>query len=199
MASKIFKWGITAACLAFAAPVHAGWKLVPKANPVTLGSMKITPTTDWNRASAKPGKQGAAWTHDGFELNELNIFAAVPSGQSIYRERDAKRNPMPKFSGTMFLLDLADLFERSFRASRDITEFAIEETTPAKLGGQPAVHIRYVYTLPNDELLRKGEARLSVVKEALYSINFQAPALHYFDAGIGEARAIMDSASLSGK
>lgn len=197
MIRKIIGAGVAVTCLAMGAPASAGWKLLPQSQPVSLGKLAVTPLNDWNRGSAKPGAQGMAWTQDGFELNELDVFASVPTGQSIYKERNSKRNPMPKFDKSMLLLDLADLFERSFRAGRDVTDFTIVETVPAKLGGRDAVHIRYEYSLPGDQLSRKGEARLAVVGGALYVISFQAPALHYFDAGIVEARSIMDSARLA--
>ena len=59
----------------------------------------VTPQTDWNQASGRPGKQGRAWTKDGFNLNGLEFFAGVPDGQPLYRERNKKQNPMPRFSG----------------------------------------------------------------------------------------------------
>jgi hypothetical protein len=186
-------------CLGAAAPALAGWTLVPKAAPVRLGLLTVTPLTDWNRASAKPGQNATAWTQDGMELNEFDIFAGVPAGQSLYRERNAKRDPMPRFDKTMALLDLSDLFERSFRAGRDVTDFTMKQVAPAKLGGQSAVHLRYSFSVPGDDLAREGEARLAIVDGALYLINYQAPALHYFGAGIPEARAMMDSAMLEHK
>src|SRR5258706_16221357 len=88
---------LSLAAIAFATPAIAGWKLMPSQHSVNLGGIAVTPSSDWNQASARPGKQSVAWTHDGFDLNALEFFAAVPSGQPLYRERDRKRNPMPKF------------------------------------------------------------------------------------------------------
>lgn len=182
--------------VACAAPATAGWKVVPAHAPAQVGTMAVVPLTDWNRASAGPSKLGQIWTHDGFGLNGLELFAAVPAGQSLYKERDAKRNPMPKFAAGMLLPDLTDLFERSFRAQYALTDFTIEQSTPATLGGVKGISIRYRYSLPDDELSRSGEARLAIANGKLYVVNYYAPSLHYFDAGLAEAHAIMDSAKL---
>lgn len=184
------------ACLAvtLASPAIAGWKLLEAQKPVQVGTMTVTPTTDWNQASARPGKQGVAWTQDGFGLNGLEFFAAVPTGQPLYRERSAKQNPMPRYDSTMLLPDLADFFERSFRAQNDVTDFVVEGGEPATFGGHKGIIVRYRYSLPNDTLKRRGVARLAVVDKQLFVGNFYGPELHYFPTGLPQAEAIMDGA-----
>ena len=185
---------IVSALIAAVSPASAGWKLVPANAPVQVGTMTVTPATDWNQASARPGKQGAAWTQDGFGLNGLELFAAVPSGQPLYRERSAKQNPMPKYDNGMLLPDLADFFERSFRVQNALTDFVVEDVTPAKLGGHAGIAVRYRYSMANDGLKRRGVARLAVVDKQLFVGNFYAPELHYYAAGLPQAEAMMDSA-----
>jgi hypothetical protein len=175
-------------------PVSAGWKLVPAQKAVDLTGFKVTPTSDWNQASARPGKQGRAWTHDGFGLNMVEFFAGVPSGQPIYRERNRKRNPMPKFDKSMLLPDLADLFERSFRVNNQLSDFTALQSEPASFGAHRGLRLSYRYTLPNDELVRLGEARMAVVKGRFYLANYHAPELHYFSSGLAEAQVMMDTA-----
>jgi hypothetical protein len=178
---------------AVASPAVAGWKLMPAKQPVAVDSLKVTPENDWNQSSARPGKQGRTWTRDGFELNAIEFFAAIPSGQPIYRERDKKRNPMPKFDSGLLLPELADFFEKSFRAQNQLSDYTLIESSPATLNGAKGLRVRYRYTLPNDELTRLGEARLAVVKGKLYVANFYAPKLHYFDSHLPEANNIMDT------
>lgn len=182
------------ACAVMATPALAGWKLMPAGKSADLTGIVVTPQQDWNQASARPGKQGRAWTRDGFALNGLEFFAAVPSGQPLYRERSKKRNPMPKFDKAMLLPDLADFFERSLRVNYSVSDFAVLDSGPASLGGHSGLRLRYRYTLANDELVRLGEARLAVVKGKLYAANYYAPELHYFPATLGEATAMMDGA-----
>lgn len=177
-----------------ATPSLAGWKLMAKGKPADLPGIVVTPQSDWNQWSTRPGKEGRAWTRDGFNLNGLEMFAAVPSGKPLYREYNKKRNPMPKFDSTMLLPELADFFERSFRVRHQLSDFTVQETEPTMFGGNRGLRVHYRYTLPNDELVRLGEVRLAVVNKKLYVANFYAPQLHYFPAGLAEANAIMDSA-----
>ncbi|MDB5724085.1 MAG: hypothetical protein JWQ16_839 [Novosphingobium sp.] len=181
-----------AACCA--TPAQAGWKLIPAQRQAAVGAILVSPSSDWNQASARPGPQGLDWTHDGFDLNHFELFAGVPSGQSLYKERNRKLNPMPKFDSTILLPDLADFFERSFRVQNHISDYIVDETRPVAFGEHAGLMVRYHYSLPNDELVRQGLVRLAVVKGKLFVANFHAPQLHYFGAGLAEAQEIMDSA-----
>lgn len=183
-----------ASALIAAGPAFAGWKLLPALKPVAIGAMTITPQTDWNRASQRPGKQGDAWTHDGLSLNAFEFFAGVPAGTPLYKEYDRKNNPLPKFDQAMLLPDYAEFYERSFRTAKGISDFTIIETAPAKLGNHAGIVMRFRYSEPNDELQRLGIVRVTVVGGKLYCAVFRAPALHYFNAGLPEALAMMDSA-----
>lgn len=185
--------GLSVIALVAASPSYAGWKLIVAGTPQTAGGMTIIPQHDWSRGD-RIGKQGFTWTQDGPSLNALEVFTAIPAGSPLYRERSKKRDPMPRFEANLLLPELVDFFERSFRGGVRPAEFAVERTSPTSLGGKPAVRVRYRYVMPNDELERRGEARLAVSKGALYVVNFHAPSLHYFDAGIVEANAMMDGA-----
>ena len=175
----------------WSAPASAGWKLMSGNQVAKVDSLSVTPQSDWNQGG-RPGQQARVWTQDGVGLNAIEFFSAVPDGGSMYKERDKKNNPMPKFDSKLLLPELADFFERSFRAQNQVSDFTIRESTPADIGGRKGLAIRYRYTLPNDELTRLGEARLAVVDGKLYVANFYAPQLHYFGAGLPEARAMME-------
>jgi hypothetical protein len=180
--------------LAQPGPAWAGWKLIPARQPVALADMTVTPQSDWNQANARPGERAEAWTHDGFGLNGLELFAGVADGQPLYRERNAKQNPMPKFTAGLLLPELADFFERSFRAQNRLSDFTVVESGPVTFGGHRGLRVRYRYALPNDELVREGEARMAVVGGKLYVANYYAPQVHYFPDGLSEAKVIMDGA-----
>ena len=98
---------------------------------------------------------------------------------------------MPKFDPAMLLPELADFFERSFRAQNGITDFVLEESSPAEFAGNRGLQVRYHYSLPNDELVRQGVARLTVIDGQLFASNFYVPAVHYFAAGLPEAEKLM--------
>lgn len=175
-------------------PGIAGWKFLEANKPVQIGTMTVVPITDWNQAGVRPGKQGVTWTQDGSGLNGVEFFSAVPSGQSLYRERNAKQNPMPKYDSLMLAPDLVDFFERSFRVQNQVTDLVVEQSAPVTFGGHRGIAVRYRYSLPNDDLKRRGVARLAVVNKQLFVANFHAPELHYFSAGLPQAEAMMDGA-----
>lgn len=188
------RFAATFALALMSQPAVAGWKLLPAYVAVNAGGVTLTPSADWNLASGKLGKQTTAWTQDGFDLNSLEIFSGIPAGQPLYKERDRKRDPFPKFDPTVLLPDLIDLFERSFRAKNGVSDFSIIEVQPVEFGGKRGIRARFRYSMPDDELVRLGEVRFATANSKLYGVAFTAPALHYFDAGLPGAVAIMGSA-----
>jgi hypothetical protein len=179
-----------AGMLAWSPVAHAGWKLMTGKQSAQVDSMTVVPESDWNQGG-RPGKQGRVWTRDGVGLNAMEFFSAVPHGSPLYQEQSKKNNPMPTFDSTLLLPELADFFERSFRAANQLSDFTILESAPTDVGGKQGLLVRYRYTLPNDELTRRGEVRMAVVDGKLFVANYYAPQLHYFNAGLPEAQAIM--------
>ena len=182
------------AALVVAAPARAGWKQLNADQPVKVGGMTLSPSSDWNQGGSVLAKPGVSWTHDGFDLNAFEVFPGVPAGKPLYKERSRKNNPMPKFDPTLLLPELADFFERSFRAGKGVTDFTVEASDPAPFAGGQGLEVHYRYSLPNDELVRRGVARLAVVDKKLYAATFYAPEVHYFAAGLPEAKSLMDKA-----
>lgn len=182
------------AVMVHCSPALAGWKLMSANQTVTVDEVRLTPSRDWNQASSRPGKQGRAWTQDGFGLNAIEFFGGVPDGAPLYRERSAKHDPMPKFNSAMLAPELVDFFERSFRVRNQITDFSVDEIKVVDFGGHQGVALSYSYSLPNDELKRRGIARLAVAGKRLFVANFYAPRIHYFPSALPEVEALMDSA-----
>jgi hypothetical protein len=189
-----------AACALAPLPVTAGWKLIPKAAPVAVAKsgMTVTPGEDWNRWSVRPSKRGEIWTLDGVSLNELSFFAGVLPGEPIYRERSRKDEPLPKFDAAMLAPEIVQAVEGSHRILLRTSLFEVGEVAPATLGGHPGVRFTYSYAVQDEDVRRRGEARAAIVEGRLYLVTFAAPAIHYFDAGIAEARRVMDSARIPG-
>lgn len=191
---------LVAAAMALAIPgsAVAGWKVMAAGLPVTVGKsgLKVVPGNDWNKASARPSKKGEMWTLDGLSLNELSFFAAILPGEPLLKERQKKDKPLPRFSAQMLAPDIVQMFEATTRITLGTSLFEVDGVEPATLAGHQGVRFTYHYAVQGDELRRNGEARAAVIDGKLYLINFQAPAIHYFDANIGEVRKIMDSATL---
>jgi len=180
-------------------PAFAGWKVIEGGEKVSVAKEKlsVTPKQDWNRSSRRPSAYGELWTLDGFSLNELSFFAAVPSGKTIYYNLNSSEQPLPKFKSAMLLTDLAELFESSNRIALKTSLFEVGKLEPARLGENDAVRFRYEYAVQGDELKRKGEAVAAIIKGKLYLINFVAPAIHYFDRDIKKVRALIDTIEIA--
>ena len=68
---------------------------------------------------------------------------------------------------------------------------------PVPFGGGKGVHFTYRFTRPEEDVRRLGEAWATIAGGRLYMIAFEAPALHFFDAGIDGARAVVATARLA--
>ncbi|MBS0503259.1 MAG: hypothetical protein JSS55_05535 [Proteobacteria bacterium] len=179
------------------APVSAKWIAVPAANraPVAGGALTVKPEAGWNRWSKKPTKQSELWSFDGPLLNQIQFFGGVGSGQPLARERNKKREPLPKFKVDMKATEVAEAFEQTIRVTQGASDFAIDQIEPAAFGATQGFRFAYHYTA--GELVRKGEVRGAIVKNKLYMIAYSAPALHYYDAHLAGAQAVMDSAQIN--
>jgi hypothetical protein len=179
--------------LAWVSPSHAGWTLMAKDKAITVANsnMTVTPDRDWSRWTARPSEKGEIWTLDGLSLNELSFFGKISNGETLYRERDSRNMPLPKFKGEMLPTDIVDFFESSNRIVLQTTIFAVDKIEPAKLGGYDAVRFSYHYTVESDQLNRKGEAIAANVNGKLYLVNFAAPEIHYFDRDIASFRVLV--------
>jgi len=189
---------IAAAALVAAPVAAANWAVMAPNQPAAVAgsTMTVTPRTPWNRATHKIGPKAEAWTQDGFTLNELDFMAGIGPGEALVKERNKKDKPLPKFSATMTPPDIVQMFEATDRILLNTSLFEIDKVEPAKLGSRDGFRFEYHYVVQDDEVRRKGEARAAVVGGKLYMINYSAPAIHYYDTGIDEVRAIMDGARL---
>lgn len=180
---------------ALAQPAAAQWRLVEagETREVARADLLVTPQGEWNRAARRPNRWTEIWTKDGTTLGELDFWLGIKPGKPLFEETDKKRAPLPKFDPAMLPPDIVRFFEDTARIVLGGALFETGRVRPAQLAGHPGIHIEYSYT-GGDNLERRGEVRAAIVGERLYMINWDAPALHYFDAHIEEVRAIMDSA-----
>lgn len=190
-----------AATLLAATPAMSANKLMPPGVAVAVAKspLTVTPDREWNRLSARPGKLGETWTIDGDVLNRLSFYGGVLPGTTLFREVDKKDRPLPKVRADMLPTDIPALFEQSYRIAESSGLFSIDMVEPATLGGAPGVRFAFSFSKDGEDVARKGEAVAAMVGGKLWLISFEAPALHYHDAGIAAARAVMNSAQLPGR
>jgi hypothetical protein len=185
---------LAAVALALSAPTVAG-SLKPANVPVAVAKSTLTVTPDqaWNKG-ARPGRLSEAWTLDGLSLNELTFYGGILDNTTLFREIDKKNAPLPRFSKTMLLPDVAQLLESSYRVALGTSVMKIESMEPATFAGTPGFRFSYSF-LVQDEVKRLGEARGAIIGDKLYMITFEAPKIYYFDRDLPSFRKIADSAS----
>ncbi len=144
----------------------------------------------------RPGKNAETWTLDGEQLNDVTFFGAIEPGQPLVRERNRKREPLPKFTAATLLVEVPELLGGTYRAYKRISRFAVTDARPDRFLGQAGMRFTYEYT-DEDNLTRKGEALATLVKGRLYMATFDAPRLHYYDRTLPDYRALADTATLA--
>jgi hypothetical protein len=174
--------------------------LVPPGRPIVVAkeTMTVTPDRAWNRnGGLGPGKRAESWTLDGPMLNDLTFYGGIRDGDTLFPEIDKREALLPRFAATMSAPEIAELLERSYRVATGTTLFALDTLGPTPLAGQAGFVMRYHYTLPGDDVARRGEARGAVVGGRLYLLTYEAPAIHYFERDLPAARAVAGGLRLS--
>jgi hypothetical protein len=182
--------------IAITSPAVAnGYRETGKTVKVAKSELTVTPPQDWNLLSVRLGKNAETWTLDGEQLNDVTFYGGIAIGNPLVKERNKKREPLPKVGKNMLLIEIPELLEGTYRAYRNIPVFKVTSTEPANFLGNEGVQFTYEY-VDNDKLTRKGEARATLIKGKLYMATFDAPRLHYFDKGLEDYRALLETAVL---
>ena len=192
-------WLVGAVCLAAmsGSAAHANaYREKGKTAEIINSGMTVRPPRDWNRLDARPGKYAETWTLDGEQLNDVTFYSGVEPGKPLLKERDKKRDPLPKFTASTLLIEVPELLEGTYRASKQIGSFTLTESEPGPFLGRDGVRFTYEYT-DQDNLPRKGEARAVLVAKKLYMVTFDAPRLHYFERTLADFGALADTARLA--
>jgi hypothetical protein len=179
----------------------AGNSLIAENQPVAVAkaAMIVKPGREWNKMGARPGRYAESWTLDGDTLNELTFYGGVESGRTLFREVDKRNKPLPHFSTTMLLTDIPVFLEESYRIALGTTLMSIGKIEPATFAGRKGVRFEYAFTRQGEELRRRGEGYATIADHKLFMITFEAPVLYYFDASVGAAREVIQSAMLPRK
>lgn len=194
MRVRLFLFGVA---LTAASPVLA-YKLVPANAPIAVAKSGLTvaPNRPWNRLGARPGRFAETWTLDGIALNDMTFYGGIADDTTLFREVDKTDRPLPRFSKTMLAPDIAQLFEASYRVALSTSLMSIDSIEPASFAGHEGFRFTYTYTVQNDEIRRKGEARGAIVGDKLWMATFEAPAIHYFERDLPAFRQVADSARI---
>lgn len=186
----------TAALLSMSTAAQAH-KLRLKGEQVAVAgsSMSVTPGRDWNSLSAKVGKNTETWTLDGEQLNDVTFYGGIPVDSPLVKEKNKKKEPLPKFTSTTLPVELPELLERTYRTYKSSASFQVLSAEPRLFLGREGVVFTYEYT-DADDLTRKGEARASIIGGKLYMVTFEAPRLNYFGKTMNDFTILVETARL---
>jgi hypothetical protein len=195
MKHKIILGAIIAVSL-LAAPALAGYKLMPAGTPATVAKsgLQVTPSQPWNRLGGRIGRNAESWTLDGLSLNDMTFYGGIADNMTLFREVNKKDAPLPRFSATMLIPDVVQLFEGSYRVANGTSLMTIDTVEPAKFAGNSGFRFTYNFTVQNEEVKRNGEARGAIVGGKLYMITFEAPVIHYYAHDVEAFRKVADGA-----
>ncbi len=172
-----------------------GYREQGKTVTVAKSDLQITPPQDWNQLSIRPGKNAEIWTLDGEQLNDVTFYGGIEPGKPLVKERNKKREPLPKMKKDTLLIDVPELLEGTYRAYKQIGIFKLTSTVPAKFLGSNSVKFTYEY-VDADNLTRLGEGHAALISGKLYMATFDAPRLHYFAQGLDAFHALVATARL---
>ena len=177
------------------------WRIVRDGEVRKVGksNLAVTAIGDWNRSTQRRTGESENWTQHGTGLDDLGFYMGIKKGEALFRQRDKKKDPLPKFDPAMLPTDIVEWFENSARIALTSAVFEVGAVRPAQLAGHPGVEMDFTYATEGDNLERKGTARAAVIGQRLYLITYDAPKIHYYDAGLPTALAVMNSARLVGK
>ena len=183
---------ITAAVTALlAGPALANSLVAPGPTPkIARSTLSAVPGSEWNRLSARGGKNVEIWTLDGDELNKVTFYGGVAIGDTLFRAADKKNAPLPKVTPNMLITDIPALLESSYRSQYSTTQMSIDSQEPATVSGHKGIKFTYSFVRQDDELQRKGEAIGAFVGDRLYLVSYEAPAIHFFDKDVASFRQL---------
>ena len=193
-------WAAPAALvLAAASPSWAGfYRLIHAGEHVTVAksTLVVTPAQDWNHLGRRLGRNAESWTMDGLSLDDVTFYGGVGSEETLFKDRDKKDKPLPRFSPTMLPPDIVQMFEESYRIANDTSVFNVDKVEPTKFLGVDGVRFSYTFT-SKDEVERKGLGTAAIVGGKLYMITYEAPTIYYFDRYADAYGKIVDSGVLT--
>lgn len=185
----------SAALLLFA-PAAQAHKLQKAGVAATIAksTLSVSPSRDWNGIGGRQGKQSEVWTIDGEKLNELIFYVGIKDGTALAPKM--KKVVLPMWQQKTLLVELPELFESTWRATRGVTDFAQLSSTPRQFLGHEGIAFDYEYANA-DNLHVRGSAVATIIDGQLYMIALNAPRLNYFDRVKPAFDAIVASAKLN--
>jgi hypothetical protein len=180
------------ATIVVAAPVLANSLVAPgPRSKIARSSFAASPNSEWNRLSARDGRNVETWTIDGPQLNKVTFYGGIEVGRPLFREQDRRNRPLPRVTPNMLITDIPALLETSYRSQFSVSRMTIDSQEPSQVGGHAGVRFTYSFVRQDDEVERKGEGVGAVVGDRLFLVTYEAPAIYFFDRDIERFRQLV--------
>lgn len=170
----------------------------PGPRRVARDRIEVTPTMAWNRAPRERTdiSREENWSLNGPHLDNLTFIGGVKSGEPLVRfQRRTDWRQVPNFRADMTPTEIVGIIETFYRVRGGSVRFEAAALQPRTFLGQPGFQFDYT-RLGGDEVERRGRAAAAVIGNRLYMIVFDAAAMHYFPAAVGEVDRIIAGARL---
>ena len=158
---------------------------------IARSTLSAAPASEWNKLSARGGKNVELWTIDGDGLNKITFFGGIPIGQPLFKEADKKHAPLPRVTANMLITDIPTILESTYRIQLHTMQMSIDSQEPTTVSGHKGIKFTYSFVRADDEVERKGEAVGAFVGDRLYVVAYEAPAIHFFDRDVGKFRQVV--------
>ena len=157
---------------------------------IARSAFAASPTSEWNRLSAREGRNVETWTIDGPQLNKVNFFGGIEVGRPLFREANRRNQPLPRVTANMLITDIPALLESSYRSQFAVSRMSIDSQIPETIGGHQGIRFTYCFVRTDDQVERRGEAVGAVVGNRLYMVTYEAPAIYFFEKDLEKFRQL---------
>jgi hypothetical protein len=170
---------------AVAACSTMGWQHYEQATQVEHASknFKVTLPADWVRYN-QAQRDVIVVTRDGLRVQQI-MAAHAPHDKAFDKIKK-------KSAETMLPAELAELQIAEMKALGNLSNLEVLENAPAKLGAMPAFHALTQFK-NNDGLAINIEMLGAVNAKGYYLLQYQAPALHFFERDRAAFRNVVES------
>ncbi|MFC7537903.1 hypothetical protein ACFQPG_11090 [Sphingomonas sp. GCM10030256] len=186
---------IVAASLALTgSPAFANSLVAPgPREKIARSSLGAVPQNEWNKLTARGGRNVEVWTLDGDALNKVTFYGGIEVGKPLLREADKKDAPLPRVTPNMLITDIPAILESTYRVQLGVSQMSIDTQEPALIAGHKGIRFTYRFVRQDEEVARKGEAVGAFVGNRLYLVAYEAPAIHFFDKDVDKFRQLAAS------
>lgn len=143
----------------------------------------LTESEGWYRSPFR-ARGFLTYTKDGPDLQYIIVGRKKHKDAFKAIDRESSVNDLPQ--------TLAENFVADIKASLGLDLIDILENTPAQVGGFPGFMVELEYKTPSG-LRYRERVYGAATKNGLYSIEYRAPVLHYFERDLPDFERIRNS------